>query len=525
MESSTNNYLNSLHVLLKKLSSEIDNKSPHGNLAYMLNPMNSKHFMSVIEDVDKFVQSTERSFSPIGTPSTENISKSTTNYLSLFHLVIDGYAVSSLAVIGLVLNIIGVFILTTGQRREKIINLLVASLFAFDATYLLCKMLKSMAFWLISIPRAYFKAYMITVVYVLRYSMIASILMLVTISRARLCAIKKPLQHNPLSWQGRRNYCLRYWIRVIISSMLLTIPFYHEIGYELWESDEPNVAFTATNSRLHPVFLLVYIGVLNLGILGLIPLLYLANLNHHIRRELKKEKEQDERLGSRRSDSSNNEESNEDKNTRGLLGIITSFIVLHSFRVLIALAEIDLLLFYNNTKDFQNGSSVPTWLAMSLSINDLLLVVNASINVVIFLMPNLTELLDTFIPTRRERYNRTRFTEFTEMYQKRHQRKILEKRNSLDLSIISMDNETTHFAEMQSISDESSKDEIEMMRCEDKEGIIIPEIHLSFATPCHHRSAYSLFDEPMLDASEDEFDTVQNASLRRRSMLEGIMNV
>ena len=90
---------------------------------------------------------------------------------------------------------------------------------------------------------------------------------------------------------------------------------------------------------------------------------------------------------------------------------------------------------------------------------------------------------------------------------------------------ISMDNETTHFAEMQSISDESRKDEIEMMRCEDKEGIIIPEIHLSFATPCHHRSAYSLFNEPILDASEDEFDTVQNASLRRRSMLEGIMNV
>ena len=139
MESSTNNYLDSIHVLLKKLSSEIDKKRPNDNFGYMLNPMNSKHFMSVIEDVDKFVLSTERSFNRIGTPSTEDISKSTTNYLSLFHLVIDGYAVSSLAVIGLVLNIIGVFILSTGQRREKIINLLVASLLAFDAIYLFCQ--------------------------------------------------------------------------------------------------------------------------------------------------------------------------------------------------------------------------------------------------------------------------------------------------------------------------------------------------------------------------------------------------
>ena len=156
---------------------------------------------------------------------------------------------------------------------------------------------------------------------------------------------------------------------------------------------------------------------------------------------------------------------------------------------------------------------------------DLLLVINASINVVIYLKPNLTELLDTFIPTTRERYNKTRFTEFTEMYQKRNQRKILEKRKSLDLSSISMDNETTHFAEMQSISDESRKDEIGMMMCENDEGIVIPEIRFSFTGPCRQRSIRSLFDEPTFDALDDEFDTVQNASHRRRSMLEGIMNV
>ena len=525
MESSTNNYLDSLHVLLKKLSSEIDKKTPHGYFPYILSPKNSKHFISAIEDVDKYVLSTERSFNTIATPSTEDISKSTTNYLSLFHLVIDGYAVSTLAVIGLVLNIFGVFILSTGPRREKIINLLVASLLAFDAIYLSCKMLKSLALWLISIPRAYFKAYMITVVYVLRYSMIASILMLVAISRARFCAIKKPLQHNPLSWQGRRNYFFRHWIPVIITSMVLTLPFYYEIGYEEWESDEPNLAFTATNSRLHPVFLLLYIGILNLGILGLIPLVYLANLNHHIRRELKKVKEQYERLGSRRSDSSTNEESNEDKNTRGLLGVIISFIVLHSFRVMIAISEIDLLLFNNNTTDSQNGSCVPTWLEISLSINDLFLVINASINVVMYLMPNLTELLDTFIPTRRERYNKTRFTEFTLMYQKRHQRKILEKRNSLDLSIVSMDNETSHFAEIQSISDESRKDEMEMIICENKEAIVIPEIRFSFTGPCRQRSLQSLFDEPTFNALEDEFNTIQNVSFRRRSMREDIVDI
>ena len=101
----------------------------------------------------------------------------------------------------------------------------------------------------------------------------------------------------------------------------------------------------------------------------------------------------------------------------------------------------------------------------------------------------------------------------------------MEKRKSQDLSIISMDNETTHFAETQSISDESRKDGIEMRMFEDKEGILIPEIRFSFTGPCRQRSIRSLFDEPTFDALDDEIDTVQNTSHRRRSMLEGIGNV
>ena len=48
------------------------------------------------------------------------------------------------------------------------------------------------------------------------------------------------------------------------------------------------------------------------------------------------------------------------------------------------------------------GGGVPTWVDTSLSLNELLMVTNASVNVLIYLKPHYAELVEHFWPTRRD---------------------------------------------------------------------------------------------------------------------------
>ena len=132
--------------------------------------------------------------------------------------------------------------------------------------------------------------------------------------------------------------------------------------------------------------------------------------------------------------------------------------ILHAVRVLIAFGEFDLLRFYNNVnRALRKRRNEPPWITISLSINDLLLVINASINVIIYLKPNAKELMDTVIPTRREQSNRLRFTE---MYQNRHHRKIMEKTESVD-TVISMVDEAILVTQVEMSPAGSGNEEME----------------------------------------------------------------
>ena len=147
---------------------------------------------------------------------------------------------------------------------------------------------------------------------------------------------------------------------------------------------------------------MLYIGVLNLGILGLIPIAYLIYLAYQIKTELKQRRWQRERLGRyHSSQDSNIEETSEVNTTRGLVAIILVFVAFHAFRILIAVGELCILLDPNKDDAIlQGGGGVPIWFDISLSLNNLLLVINASVNVVIYLKPNSKEVLKSLIPTR-----------------------------------------------------------------------------------------------------------------------------
>ena len=141
MESSTSNYLSTLHDLLHKLSSEVNSTGSYPNIDHF---NNSKHLISAIHEVDSFIISKDRSLNESGEFS-EDVSKPMTNALSShLHLFVNGYAISTLAVMGLMINLIGILLLSTGPRRDKVLNSLVAFRLSFDASFLLCELLKSL---------------------------------------------------------------------------------------------------------------------------------------------------------------------------------------------------------------------------------------------------------------------------------------------------------------------------------------------------------------------------------------------
>ena len=80
-----------------------------------------------------------------------------------------------------------------------------------------------------------------------------------------------------------------------------------------------------------------------------------------------------------------------------LILIIIAFIVLHLLRVITTLGELVILL--NPNKDnrvIQSGAGVPLWLEITCSVSELLMVINSSLNVIIYLYANSTELSATF---------------------------------------------------------------------------------------------------------------------------------
>ena len=452
MESSTSGYRNTLHLLLNKLSSEVEQVSSHRDFHKVLNSNSPDQLVDILKHLDSRIMSIDQNLRQL-----EVTSESTTDTLSipevswpphnsiasldqnmsqvedapeppsdpiaLFHEVVNGYAVLTIAVIGLILNILGIYFLSSGTRRGKILSLMVTSLLAFDAIYLSFQILKTVQLWVKFIPREYFKMYLIFVNSFMRSSLISSIFMLVAIARVRLCAIRKPFQHNNaiLSWKDRRNFWLRYTIPIFISSLILTLPLFFEIADTPLETDEAKDIVKPTNLRLHPIYSLLYVGVLNLGILGLIPIGYLIHHLYQIQMELKKIREQrqtllnlqsiqvsaSEEFGDRHQPNPTNEESIELKTTRGLVAIIIVFIAFHAFRILMTISELCILLDPRKENGtLQGGGGVPIWFSISISLNNILMVVNASVNVVIYLKPNSREVLKTFIPTSDVHVNR-----------------------------------------------------------------------------------------------------------------------
>ena len=110
--------------------------------------------------------------------------------------------------------------------------------------------------------------------------MISSTFMLIIMARVRLNAIRKPFLHNNslISGKERRIYWMRNILPVICLSTALTLPLLVGVESLAQENEEPSPVINTSTMQLTSPYSALYFGVLDLGILGLAPLICLLYL-------------------------------------------------------------------------------------------------------------------------------------------------------------------------------------------------------------------------------------------------------
>ena len=124
-----------------------------------------------------------------------------------FELVVNLFAIPIVAFIGCMLSTVGICYLLNGSRRTKIQNMLLSTLFSFDGLILFFMFLRGIGYTMRSILSTYSVSCHILVSFAIRYFEISSIFTLVSLSHARLSAIRKPFLFSNilLTWQERKK--------------------------------------------------------------------------------------------------------------------------------------------------------------------------------------------------------------------------------------------------------------------------------------------------------------------------------
>ena len=344
----------------------------------------------------------------------EKVSEQKCDVVSL-DMVVHGGIIPVIATLGIILIVVGVYGFLSGPRRKQIYTLLLSNLLIFDGIFLIFELLKNMEMYLFSLSIRYRALFHVIMNSAIRVSAIASIFMLVTISHVRLCAIRKPFHHNSnmLSWREKRNICAKYCFPIIIISIILTIPVFFEFEFSTETNQETDSIISPSSMRLHVLYSVLYVGILNFGILGVVPTVYLTYVVYQIRSELKKSNTMLGQFESRRrtrrrvTSNTNDDGVNEEQGVQSFASIgvnrrnskfekemkglremtrgILVFVVLHIFRIVTTFGEF-YVLFDSNKDDeaIKMGYGMPRWLEISASISELCMVTNSFLDGMIY---------------------------------------------------------------------------------------------------------------------------------------------
>ena len=325
--------------------------------------------------------------------------------------VLDGGVIPASTVVGILLNVIGMFFLCVGSRKFKVFSLLLITLLAFDTVFLISGLMRKIEHYIVPISKKYIAIYHVSIHSLIRCSAISSIFMVMVMSHARLWAIRKPFFHNSniLSWQERRNIWAKYCIPVVIVSIVLTLPVF----FEFEASSETN-SITPSSLRLNPYYAILNCGVLKFGILGLLPASYLGYIAFQIRRELRESetriyafrhqptthitvknlrvrvyKTESESLAPIRTNNKRpkvNRSISQIKSLRMMYKNMLVFVALHAFRITTNIGEVYILLGLNNDNEaLKMGHGIPAWIGITAKLGELCMVLHSSFGAIIYL--------------------------------------------------------------------------------------------------------------------------------------------
>ena len=321
---------------------------------------------------------------------SHNTSSSTSDHDQLFFptfdFAISGVATLVIGTIGLISNIVGIVFVSSGSRKGKLFNLLLASLFTSDAIFLRFMLLRCIDLFFLPIRASYPHTFHTVVGSGVRFSMTSSVLFLVATAHSRLVVIKWPLQNQgrDISVNETRNKFRRYWLPIIFMSAIITSPLYWETEEDISQMKNGAATLVPSALRSSPIYSIFYMGILNLGLLGIFPLISLIYCNYYIIKELKK--------NSRRLSNSPINRNDQQKGVmQSLIFIIFAFIFLHLLRIFNIVGEIIILTSQNKEVSGTNNEyGVPTFYYFTCSISEFFMTTYATINVMIYLYPKLS---------------------------------------------------------------------------------------------------------------------------------------
>ena len=194
----------------------------------------------------------------------------------------------------------------------------------------------------------------------------------------------------------RMKYFYRYIATISIFSAIVTIPafFEHEIKQAPNNATDPYLI--PSDMRQHPYYSMFYVGILSLGLNGMVPFSLLVYFTYQIRKGISQNSYRAsatttnprEIISRNHSNISTNEPINRPINRRDSTIVVNLivflFLFFHSLRVGITIAEFSIQVCILNNKDYAIGCTGQFWLNILSSISDLFLVINSSVNTIVY---------------------------------------------------------------------------------------------------------------------------------------------
>ena len=323
------------------------------------------------------------------------------NTISTFDYIINGHSTFVIAIVGLISNIIGIVFVSSGDRKGKFFNLLLAAMFTSNTLFALFTILRCIDSFFLAIPASHLHTFTTVVNSGIRFSTTSSVFFLVAIAHARLEVIRKPLlnQTRNISSHKTRIMFLKYLVPILFLSTIMTLPIYWETEEDTSHMLGGTTVIVPSAFRSSPIYSIFFTGFLNLGLLGMFPLITLSYFNFHIIKELRENRRRISNFNINILINGRARDVEQKILTQCLIFIIFIFIILHGIlHIFNVIGELMIMAIQN--KDIMGGKNFfvfPTFYYFTCSISEFFMIVYATINVMIYLFPHLLKICVGFL--------------------------------------------------------------------------------------------------------------------------------